>query len=298
MMARGVPKAGKRAPRGFRNIGGKLVSVPGNINVEVINTCASIDFEYETDEQILDKLTERFEILEQMTAMAIAGDVRGLIVSGPAGLGKSFTVEHALTRYDPKEEKTEIVKGYMRATGLYKKLWEYRTKGHVLVLDDADTVFFDDTSIAFLKAALDTTDRRMIGYHAETALVDDSGSLIPNKFEFNGTVIFITNYNFDDMIARGHKLAPHLQALVSRSMYIDLKMNTVRDYLIRIRMVLKLGILRALGLNAVEQAEVVSYIETNYDKLRELSLRMAIKIAKCRKNGGNWQRLVRVACHK
>ena len=297
-MARGVPKAGKRAPRGYRNIGGKLVSVPGNINVEVINTCASIDFEYETDEQILDKLTERFEILEQMTAMAIAGDVRGLIVSGPAGLGKSFTVEHALTRYDPKEEKTEIVKGYMRATGLYKKLWEYRTKGHVLVLDDADTVFFDDISIAFLKAALDTTDRRMIGYHAESTLVDDSGSLIPNKFEFNGTVIFITNYNFDDMIARGHKLAPHLQALVSRSMYIDLKMNTVRDYLIRIRMVLKLGILRALGLNAVEQAEVVAYIETNYDKLRELSLRMAIKIAKCRKNGGNWQRLVRVACHK
>ena len=50
----------------------------------------------ETDAQIDKKLKDRFNILEAMTNAAIDGDVKSLIISGPAGLGKSHTVEEAL----------------------------------------------------------------------------------------------------------------------------------------------------------------------------------------------------------
>jgi hypothetical protein len=105
--------------------------------------------------------------------------------------------------------------------------------------------------------------------------------------------------DFDVMIDRGHKLAPHLEALVSRAHYIDMAMKTQRDYLVQIRLKVKAGLLENIGLDASAQADVVEFIEKNYTKLRELSLRMALKIGSIRRrNRANWQRQVRVTCCK
>ena len=57
----------------------------------------------ETDREIDKKLKNRFSILNLMTQAAISGDVKSLIISGPAGLGKSFTVEKALENWDPEK---------------------------------------------------------------------------------------------------------------------------------------------------------------------------------------------------
>lgn len=256
---------------------------------------APVPVQTETDEEIDARLTERFEVLEEVTQAAIDGDVRALIISGPAGLGKSFTVEKKLeTNLIPDNC---IVKGYVKATGLFKLLYQNRSKGDVLVFDDADSVFFDDTALTFLKAVLDSSDRRVVSYLSEGKLVDDeTAELLPKSFQFDGTILFITNLDFDDMIDRGHKLAPHLQALVSRAHYIDLTMKTQRDYLVRIRQVVKAGLLRSRGLDQAGEDAVLDFVMTNQDKLRELSLRMVIKIATCYRKGGNWQRTARVTC--
>ena len=58
----------------------------------------------ETDKQIDKKLKDRFAILKIMTEAAISGDIKSLIISGPAGLGKSFTVEEAIEEWDPTEK--------------------------------------------------------------------------------------------------------------------------------------------------------------------------------------------------
>ena len=251
----------------------------------------------ETDEQIEAKLTERFEVLEEMAQAAVDGDIRALIVSGPAGLGKSHTVEQVITKAGISEES--IVKGYVRATGLYKLLYQHKNRGDVLVFDDADTVFFDDISLGFLKAVLDSSDRRNVSYRAEGSLIDEeTAERLPKSFQFDGTIIFVTNLDFDAMIERGHKLAPHLQALVSRAHYIDLAMKNARDYLMRIRMVMKTGLLDKTGMDQAAQADVMDFIEENHMKLRELSLRMALKIAAHRRKGGNWKRSARVTCMK
>jgi len=286
-MPRGVPKAG------YRNVANRTVTdLPGRIvPLQVISN--------ETDDEIEARLAERFGILTTLTDAAIQGKARSLIVSGPPGLGKSFTVEEALKSFDPNALNYAIVKGYVKTTGLLKLLYQYREQGQVIVFDDADTVFYDDTSLNLLKAVCDTTETRTVSYLAESNLIDEeSAERIPRSFEFEGTIVFITNLDFDALIDKGHKLAPHLQALVSRSHYIDLSLKTKRDYMVRIRQVVKAGLLRNAGLDLQQSADVMQFIEKNSDKLRELSLRMALKIGALRKMGGNWQSLAKVTCCK
>lgn len=132
-----------------------------------------------------------------------------------------------------------------------------------------------------------------------TLIDEESSERLPKSFEFQGTVIFITNYDFDAMIDRGSKLAPHLSALVSRAHYIDLAMKNQRDYLIRIRQVVRQGLLRNIGLSDDAQADVVTFIEKNAGRLRELSLRMALKVgALRRKSDSNWMKRAIVTCCK
>lgn len=250
----------------------------------------------ETTEEIEKRLAERFSILEILANACVCGDARSLIVSGPAGLGKSYTVEKQLSKWDPNAINHTIIKGYVRATGLLKMLYRYRENGKVVVFDDADAIFFDDTSLSLLKAVCDTTEKRKVHWLSEGTLIDEeTAERIPRAFDFDGAIIFITNYDFDAMIDRGHKLKPHFEALVSRSHYVDLSMRTRRDYLVRIRQVVCDGLISFLPPD--QQVEVCEYIEINHPKLRELSLRMALKIAHIRKtNSGNWKNIANITC--
>jgi len=250
----------------------------------------------ETDAEVDARISERFEVLEDIANSVITGVSRSLIVSGPAGLGKSFTVEKVMREWDPEEKNHVFIRGYARATGLYKLLYQYRNPGQVIIFDDADSVFLDDVALNLLKAVADTTERRRVSWLSEAALIDEeSASVIPRSFDFNGSIVFITNIDFDAAIDRGSRLAPHLQAMLSRSHYVDLTMKTKQDYIVRIRQVVKQGLLS--DLNWHEAGEVMSFIESNSETLRELSLRMVIKVARIRKaNGQKWERIARVTC--
>ena len=294
-MPRGVPKNGVRMTRKRRlaEASKNRAAIARHILVEAAPAVQ------ETDAEIAEKLNDRFSILEMMTKAAVNGDARALIVSGPAGLGKSFTVEQELAEWDPNENNHTIIKGFVRATGLYKTLYNYREAGQVIVFDDADSVFYDDVALNLLKAVCDTNEKRRVSWLTEGVMVDEeSGERVPSGFEFNGTIVFITNLDFDAMIDKGHKLAPHLQALMSRAHYIDLAMKTRRDYVVRIKQVLEKGLLKKSGLTESQERDVVEFIEANTDRLRELSLRMALKIGAIRKIGETWQKVARVTCCK
>ncbi len=280
-MPRGVPANGIRMTKKVR---------------EAMLTSSAPQLRLETDEEIDARLRERFEILDVLTEAALFGDARSVIVSGPAGLGKSFNVDKQLSNWDPDQINHSIVKGFIRPTGLYKLLYDHREPGQVIVFDDADSVFFDDISLNLLKSVCDTTDIRKVSWLAETRMETDEGEKLPRSFIFEGTIIFITNLDFDDMIERGHKLAPHMSALVSRSHYIDLAMKTKHDYLVRIRQVVADGMLREQGLNVEQENEVMDFIEAKQNVLRELSLRMAVKIGNLVRTGRDWKKLANVTC--
>lgn len=254
----------------------------------------------ETDTQIEKRLRERMEVLRLLTTAAMSGDAQAAIISGPPGLGKSYEIEEILKQFDPNGVNTRQIKGYVRATGLYKMLYAHRLPGQVLIFDDADSVFFDETALNLLKGACDTTETRRISWMSEATFVDEeTGDVIPSSFEFGGVVLFLTNIDFDAYIAKGHKLAPHLEAMISRAHYVDMDMKSRRDYLVRIRMAIKDGLLDNQGLTSAQKADVIHFIETHYESVRELSLRIAIKLANLRKmKCADWEAVARITCLK
>ena len=250
-----------------------------------------------TDEQVLERINGRFEVLDIMIDEMLAGEADAIVVSGPAGCGKSHLVESKLSSWNPDGDRYIFVKGTVRPTGLFSTLYDYREKGNVVVFDDADSVFDDIQSLNFLKAVCDTSKKRIVSYLSQVDLTSEkTGEAVPKSFEFQGSVIFISNYDFDSMISGRSKLSPHLQALMSRSHYIDLSMHSTRGKFIRIKDVVTKGMLS--GLNKDQIKEVLDFIYENKDKMRELSLRSALKIGGLRKSKKNWQHLATVTCCK
>ena len=256
----------------------------------------------ESDQEILDRLSERFEILTEMTKAVKSGDVRAMIVSGPPGVGKSFGVEAVLEKHGlldtlaERKPRYEVVKGAMSALGLYAKLYEFSAEKNVVVFDDCDSVLMDELSLNILKGALDSSKKRFIAWNTDSRLLRSEG--IPDRFEFKGAAIFITNIKFEHV--RSKKLRDHLDALESRCHYIDLQMDTNREKILRIKQVVQdSGMLDHLEFEQIQKDEVVDFIITNQEKLRELSLRMVLKIADLRKSFPNtWISMARTTCMK
>lgn len=258
----------------------------------------------ETDEEAMNRIATRFEILDEMAAACIKGDIRAMIVSGPPGVGKSFGVEQQLDKaslFDKlanKRQRYEVVKGAMTALGLYAQLYRYSDKGNVLVFDDCDSVFGDELSLNILKAALDSGKRRRICWNSDSRLLRDEG--IPNSFDFKGSAIFITNLKFENV--KSKKLQDHLEALESRCHFVDLTIDTQRDKMLRIRQVNRDadgGLFKDYGFINGEAEQVFDFMEKNINRLRELSIRMALKIGDLVKISPNkWQALAETTCFK
>lgn len=255
-----------------------------------------------TDEDIISRLRQRFQILDDMTRAVKKGDVRAMIVSGPPGVGKSFGVENVLSRHDvfadvaqnEKLKKYEIVKGAMSAIGLYKKLYEFSDKKCILVFDDCDSVLLDDLSLNILKAALDSSKKRTIHWNTDSRLLRSEG--VPNQFEFKGGAIFITNIKFENV--RSKKLRDHLEALESRCHYLDLTIDTEREKVLRIKQVVEeCGMLDDYEFSNEDKMMLIDFIDDNKKKLRELSLRMVLKLADLKKSmPANWRAVAEVTC--
>jgi hypothetical protein len=251
---------------------------------------------YETDEAIEYRLRERFDVLNKMTDASIMGSVRSFIVSGAPGLGKSYGIEQKLNIYDPDRQLTTVVKGHAKAGGIFPILYNYRHKGQIVVFDDADGIFSDDVSLNILKTATDTTSERYISWASKTIFHDNDGEIMPKSFLYEGTIIFITNLDFVSLIRYGHKVSPHLQALMSRSYYIDLNLRTERDCLIRIRQVIKDGMLNHLPGNQI--MDIVAFIENNYQQFREVSLRSVVKLITLRQSSPDWETIAKISMFK
>ena len=256
----------------------------------------------ETDDQVMDRIEQRFDILDQMTKATIAGDVRAMIVVGPPGVGKSYGVEKQLEKsglFDKlsgRKIKYEVIKGAMTPIGLYCTLYKHSDPNNVLVFDDCDSVFQDDLSLNILKAALDSGKKRRIYWNSDSAMLRREG--VPDYLDFKGACIFITNLQFQNL--RSKKLQDHLEALQSRCHFLDLTLNTMRDRFLRIKQIFRQGQLFVDYDFTPEQGdEILNFMDANKDRLREMSLRMALKIADLTKvSADNWRALAASTCMK
>jgi predicted AAA+ superfamily ATPase len=254
------------------------------------------------EETRIKQIESRFEILNTMTASLQNGDIRAMIVTGPPGVGKSYGVVTTLEQQNlfqdiaNRKRKYEVVKGAMTALGLYAKLYEYSDKGNVVVFDDCDSVLMDDLSLNILKAALDSGKKRKIFWNADSNKLRNEG--IPDSFEFKGSACFITNIKFDHV--KSKRLQDHLEALMSRAHYVDLTLDTMRDKLLRIKQIARTGnLFDGYKFTKDEEEEIIEFMTTQPDRFREMSLRMALKLADLKKiSADNWKQLAESTCMK
>ena len=277
------------------------VAVPANVSSFIAEPilAQAPAVQTETDEEAMDRIATRFSVLDEMSAAAIEGQIRALIVSGPPGVGKSYGVESQLEKsslFDViagNKVRFQIIKGALTALGLYASLYKYSDRKSVLVFDDCDSAFNDELALNILKAALDSGKRRRIFWNSDSRLLREEG--IPNSFEFRGSVIFITNMNFANV--RSKKIADHLVALQSRCHFLDLTIDSELDKMLRIKQVHRDadgGLFKNYDFEGDEADQIFDFMFSNTDKLREVSLRMCLKIADLIKiSPNNWKTLAK-----
>lgn len=271
-MPRGVPAAG------FRMTKNRVGMLDSN-GVLTENNAAESRF----------SIIDRFEFVSDMVRMLAQGIQASVIVTGPGGLGKSFTVMEALNTaglmditlvddlpvgFSLNGGKTfRVIKGYSTAKGLYRTLYENREG--VVVFDDCDSVLRDPVSLNLLKAALDSYDKRVISWRADIRDED-----LPTSFLFNGRVVFISNQSSNSID----------QAIITRSMAVDLSMTTAQK-IERMRwLISKDDFMPEYEIDYKNDA--IDLIASIMDSVKELSLRTLIQVTKIRKAGGpRWRDL-------
>ena len=265
-MPRGQPRAGFRMTKN-RKMG---LSGPVSVNNEAV---APVESRF--------SINQRFSFVEDMVKMLAKGDQKSVVVTGPGGLGKSFTVIKALEESGLKDitlledfavgtvlnmKRTyRLVKGFSTTKGLFRTLFENRDG--VLVFDDTDSVLKNSDSLMLLKAALDSYGRRIISYNADIRDED-----LPRTFEFNGRVVFISNLPSCAID----------QAVITRSLAVDLSM-TAAQKVERMHFLLNAGTF--MPEFAMEhKKDAMALIDSVQDRVKELSLRTLIAVTKIRKS--------------
>lgn len=312
------PKADIFAPRARRQFTGspdpKILGFVGAGNI--LSKVEAVPETTETDREIKARISERFSILQNLALDASRGNLKGLVVWGASGMGKSYEVIEVLGKdnlmdklsYNPDapdqnkrrigrggkfKPRYTIVKGFSTAAALFQILYESRGENEVLVLDDIDNIYKDDDAMNLVKAALDTTGARTISWNTMTRNPTD----VPNRFDFNGSVIFITNINLQEIADRNvGPMVPHVRALLDRCLTLDLTIDTPRERLVRINQVARdLKMLKLQhGLTPKQVDEVLNWTHTHADRFRDLSLRKVGQLANLRKGKKDWKRVAEV----
>ena len=147
-----------------------------------------------------------------------------------------------------------------------------------MLLDDVDRIFGDEEAMNILKAALDSSVVRKVCWGKNSRFLDDEG--IPNSFEYSGQVVFITNTNPDKIIAKEGRMSPHMNALISRCVFLDLCIHEPSEIIVRIEQVIKNStLLNDIDLSEAESKILVNWMKLHTQQLRSVSIRTVLQLA-------------------
>lgn len=111
--------------------------------------------------------------------------MHALLITGPAGFGKSTAVEEALRQ---SKAKAAFLGSYSSPLGLFNFLHEHRAQDHVVVIDDTSGIFSDQGAMAILKAATWAQGKpRILRWRSTT------GRAAIEEFEFRAKVAIVCN---------------------------------------------------------------------------------------------------------
>lgn len=158
--------------------------------------------EYEEKKKEVKEPQVAFAEMKGYLSMVCNGLQPGLIICGAPGVGKTYNVMKFLKSHgkDMDRGNLHIIKGKCTTRNLYLDLYNFKEKGDVILIDDADSLIgpkAPEDTINLLKAALDSNDDdgRLVSYRVGGRLTDDDGQEVPKSFKYKGSVVVLTNYN-------------------------------------------------------------------------------------------------------
>ena len=215
-----------------------------------------------------------FEVMSDITRCVARGHSNGALIVGPGGIGKTWEIMETLKNLG-KVEGQDFYKitGTSTPLAMYNLL--YRRRNDLVVFDDCDGIFQDVTGINILKSILDTLPRRVVSWNS-------TGSKpIVTEFEFKGQVIFISNLLREDF-----KKNRHFRALLTRVLTVVI--SATPDELLRLCLMKLNEIAGDLPFEAREEIRV--FLNENYMRVNDLSLRYIKHLVSLRKSSENWKK--------
>lgn len=219
---------------------------------------------------------DRFDFIAKFARMVGEGAIPSMLLTGQAGVGKSYTITNTLESMGLEEGDDYVtIKGHSSPMGLYAAL--YHNNGKILVFDDCDSIWDNASSINILKGALDSYSRRTISWQSLAAERND----LPDAFDFEGSVIFISNRDAQRLDS----------AVVSRAITCNLEMSNeeIVDRMDQLKVDIEPNIPVSM------KDEVLNFLKEKADLFEGLSLRTFIQSIRIRKGcetGGDWQKMI------
>jgi hypothetical protein len=238
---------------------------------------------------IVKKVINKFNTIQQISEVFVTGNSaqRGLLISGDAGTGKSHFVKQAFIKTKTTKKVDYCKSVSFTAPAFYAKLWENRNKGDVVTFDDCSLESMSSADfrkfIDMLKGGLELSKGpKMIGYEAATKnqLFKDLG--VPKQFDFQGSIIWITNTRFDKL---AKKFGDHWDAIRTRFIPIEVFLTKEEKYMYTIHLVEELDILgkkceaKDGGYSKDVIEKTLEFLSEKYSDFKEITPRVAIKVA-------------------
>jgi len=194
--------------------------------------------------------------------MVIKNHLKGLILFGEGGLGKSY-----LTLKTLKDENLIIyndysyLKGYMTTLELYHFLFENKDK--LIILDDIN-ILDNENNLNLLKGCLDDNNR-WVSYSTTSDKLK-----APNRFLFTGKIILLLNCK--------PSTNPSLRAVETRVFNYEVKF----DYKTKIKLIHELAKKKYKSLIEEERFKIVDFIEKNTSEgTINLNFRLLFQLYEC-----------------
>lgn len=245
-----------------------------------------------SDEEVLKDIQARFDMMAKIVVGAGKGEVPSVVIPGAPGVGKSYTVTRAL---DAAGVRHVRVTGGISAVELYALGYAYRHKGNVIVLDDSDSILKSEEGVNVLKAMTESSIRRTISWRKQNKNFE--ADEIPDTYVFQGSLIFISNLDFQAIVDDGKSAAAvHVAALMSRSLYLETNIHNRRALDLWVRHIATTGKMLAVeGLSEEQGEEVLKWMSDHRERLREYSLRTLHHVCLLVHNmNGEWENAARM----
>lgn len=240
---------------------------------------------------VVDKVIKKFDTVEVMTKLFLDTDsrMRGLMILGDPGMGKTFWVTKALNEgADP--QKVRYIKGAdLTAPAFFAELYYYRNAGDIIILDDVDIVNKGkgerSTLLALLKGATDPDPRhRTLEWLRAGANQLFKENDIPTSFEFHGTIIWITN-DTQEQLEKSVGTA-HWNAISSRFRQVPAWFDSNEKIMYTLYLIEECGILAENCLVEPFNQDVINdvcdYLRENWEDMDDVTPRVCIDLADLR----------------